>query len=138
MAETYSIGSTDLATVFTSIQTLDPVVIPSPAQQDYVVPGRDGVVAANAWKGPKTWSVAGVIVGSDRADAISKLQTLAALVWGSGSTFTITRVVGSTTSTASARFLSWSTAWQAPNIVRVAVDFQLMDGQFKNGGSLAL
>ena len=138
MAETYSIGATNLATVFTSIQTLDPVVIPSPAQQDYVVPGRDGVVAANAWKGPKTWSVGGVIVGSNRDDAVSKLQTLAALVWGSGSTFTITRVVGSTTSTATARFLSWSTSWQAPNIVRVAVDFQLMDGQFKNGGSLAL
>lgn len=138
MAETYSIGSTDLSTVFTSVQTLDPVVIPKPAQQDYVVPGSDGVVAANPWKGPATWSVGGVIVGTDRADAISKLQTLAALIWGSGSTFTITRVVASTTSTASARFLSWSTSWESPNIVRVAVDFQLMDGQFKSGGSLAL
>lgn len=138
MAETYSIGATNLATVFTSIQTLDPVVIPKPVQQDYVVPGRDGVIAANAWDGPQTWSVGGVIVGTDRDNAVSKLQTLATLVYGSGSTFTITRVVGSTTSTASARFLSWSTSWVGPNIVRVAVDFQLMDGYFKSGGSLAL
>lgn len=138
MAETYSIGATNLATVFTSVQSLEPVVLPRPVQQDYVVPGRDGVIAANAWDGPQTWSVGGVIVGTDRADAISKLQTLATLVYGSGSTVTITRVVASTTSTATARFLSWSTNWQAPNIVRVAVDFQLMDGYFKSGGNLAI
>ena len=138
MAETYSIGATNLTTVFTSVQTLDPVVIPRPAQQDYVVPGRDGVVAANPWTGPQTWTVGGVVVGTDRDDAVSKLQTLATLVYGSGSTVTITRVVGATTSTATARFLSWSTAWVAPNVVRVAVDFQLMDGAFKSGSTVAL
>ena len=138
MAETYSIGATDLSTVFTSVQAIEPVVLPRPVQQDYVVPGRDGVIAANAWDGPQTWSVGGVVVGTDRADAISKLQTLATLVYGSGSTVTITRVVASTTSTATARFLSWSTNWVAPNVVRVAVDFQLMDGYFKSGGNLAI
>ena len=40
MAETYSIGATDLSTVFTSVQALEPVVLPRPVQQDYVVPGR--------------------------------------------------------------------------------------------------
>lgn len=138
MAESYSIGATNLNTVFTSVQDLDPVVIPRPAQQDYVVPGRDGVIAANAWVGPQTWSVGGVVVGTNRDDAVSKLQQLATLVYGSGSTVTITRVVGATTTTATARYLSWSTNWVAPNIVRVAVDFQLMDGGFKSGGSFVL
>lgn len=138
MAETYSIGATNITSLVTSITVLDPVVIPPPVQDDYVVPGRDGVVAANPWFGSPTWSFGAVIAGTDRADAITKLQALATAVFASGATVTITRVIGTTTSTATARYLGWNVNWEAPNVVRVAVDFRLMDGGFKSGGSFVL
>lgn len=138
MAETYSIGATNITSLVTSITALDPVVIPPPVQDDFVVPGRDGVIAANPWFGAPTWSFGAVIVGSDRADAITKLQALGAAVFASGSTVTITRVIGVITSTATARYLAWNVNWEAPNICRVAVDFRLMDGGFKSGGSFVL
>ena len=138
MAETYSIGATNITSLVTSITALDPVVIPPPVQDDYVVPGRDGVVAANPWFGSPTWSFGAVIVGTDRDDAVTKLQALATAVFASGSAVTLTRVIGAITSTASARYLAWNVNWEAPNIVRVAVDFRLMDGGFKSGGSFVL
>jgi hypothetical protein len=138
MAETYSIGATNITSLVTSITALDPVVIPPPVQDDFVVPGRDGVIAANPWFGAPTWSFGAVIVGTDRADAITKLQALGAAVFASGSTVTITRVIGVITSTATARYLAWNVNWEAPNICRVAVDFRLMDGGFKSGGSFVL
>lgn len=138
MAETYSIGATNITSLVTSITALDPVVIPPPVQDDFVVPGRDGVIAANPWFGAPTWSFGAVIVGTDRADAITKLQSLATAVFASGSTVTITRVIGVITSTATARYLAWNVNWEAPNICRVAVDFRLMDGGFKSGGSFVL
>lgn len=144
MSETYSIGATNITTLVTSLQTLDPVVIPPPVQNDYVVPGRDGVIAANPWFGSPTWSIGAVIVGTGnddatrRADAITKLQALATAVFASGATVTITRVIGATTSTASARYLAWNVNWEAPHIARIAVDFRLMDGGFKSGGSYVL
>lgn len=138
MAETYSIGATNITSLVTSITALDPVVIPPPVQDDFVVPGRDGVIAANPWFGSPTWSFGAVIVGTDRSDAITKLQALATAVFASGSTVTLTRVIGAITSTASARYLGWNVNWEAPNICRVAVDFRLMDGGFKSGGSFVL
>lgn len=138
MAETYSIGATNITSLVTSVTVLDPVVIPPPAQDDYTVPGRDGVIAANPWFGAPTWSFGAVIVGTDRDDAVTKLQALATAVFASGSTVTITRVIGTTTSTATARYLGWNVNWEAPNVVRVAVDFRLMDGGFKSGGSFVL
>lgn len=138
MAETYSIGATNITSLVTSITALDPVVIPPPVQDDFVVPGRDGVIAANPWFGAPTWSFGAVIVGTDRADAITKLQALGTAVFASGSTVTITRVIGAVTSTATARYLAWNVNWEAPNICRVAVDFRLMDGGFKSGGSFVL
>ena len=144
MAETYSIGATDITTLVHSVTVLDPVVVPLPVQDDYIVPGRDGVIAANAWYGAQTWSIGAVIVGTGntdadkRADAITKLQALASAAFNSGSTVTITRVIGAATSTATARFLTWSTSWTSHNVVRVAIDFRLMDGGFKSGGSFVL
>lgn len=144
MSDSYSIGATNLTSYFHSLQVLDPVVIPPPAQDDYIVPGRDGVIAANAWYGAPTWSIGGVIVGTGntdadrRLDALTKLQSLATASFASGGTLTITRVVNSVTSTASARYLGWSTNFEAPHIVRVAIDFRLMDGGFKSGGSFVL
>jgi hypothetical protein len=144
MSETYSIGATNITSLVTSLQTLDPVVIPPPVQDDYVVPGLDGAVAANAWFGAPTWSIGAVIVGTGnddatrRADAITKLQALATAVFASGGAITITRVIGAATSTASARYLAWNVNWEAPHVARVAVDFRLMDGGFKSGGSYVL
>lgn len=144
MSESYSIGATNLDTLFTSLQVLDPVVIPPPVQNDFIVPGRDGVIAANAWYGAPTWSIGGVIVGTGgtdsarRLDAIAKLQALGTAAFNSGSTVTITRVISTTTSTAVARYLGWSVNFEAPHIVRVAIDFRLMDGGFKSGGSFVL
>lgn len=138
MAETYSIGATNITSLVTSITVLDPVVIPPPVQDDFVVPGRDGAIAANPWFGAPTWGFGAVIVGTDRANAISKLQSLAAAVFASGGTVTITRVIAGVTSTATARYLAWNVNWEAPNVCRVAVDFRLLDGGFRSGGSFVL
>ena len=144
MSDSYSIGATNLTSYFHSLQVLDPVVIPPPVQDDFIVPGRDGVIAANPWYGAPTWSIGGVIVGTGnddaarRLDAITKLQTLATAAFASGGTITITRVINSVTSTATARYLGWSVNFEAPNIARVAIDFRLMDGGFKSGGSFVL
>lgn len=138
MAETYSIGSTNITSLVTSLTALDPVVIPPPVQDDFVVPGRDGAIAANPWFGAPTWSIGAVIVGTDRADAIAKLQAFATAVFASGATVTITRVIATSTSTAAARFLAWNVNWESPNVCRVAVDFRLMDGGFKSGSAFVL
>lgn len=144
MSESYSIGATNLTTYFHSVQTLDAVVIPPPVQDDFIVPGRDGVIAANPWFGAPTWSIGGVIVGTGntdadrRADAITKLRALGTAVFASGSTITINRVIGATTSSATARYLAWSVNWEASNVARVAIDFRLMDGGFKSGNAFVL
>lgn len=144
MSDSYSIGATNLTSYFHSLQVLDPVVIPPPVQDDFIVPGRDGVIAANPWYGAPTWSIGGIIVGTGnddaarRLDAITKLQALATAAFASGGTITITRVINAVTSTATARYLGWSVNFEAPHIARVAIDFRLMDGGFKSGGSFVL
>lgn len=141
MSETYTFGTANITSLVHSVTSLSPVVIPPPVQDDYVVPGRDGVIAASAWFGPQTWSIGAIVVGTGattadkRANAIATLKTLGAAVFNNGDTFTITRVNASGTSSASARYLGWDVDWPAPNVARVAVDFRLMDGGFRSGGT---
>ena len=141
MSETYTIGTVDLTNLAYSVTNLDPVVIPPPVQDDYVVPGRNGVIAAKAWFGPQTWSVGAVVVGTGatsadkRANAITSLQTLGAAVFNNGDSLTITRVNAAGTAIAAARYLGWDVQWQSHNVARVAIDFRLLDGGFRTGGT---
>lgn len=141
MSESYTIGTVNITSLVYSVTSLDPVVIPPPVQDDYVVPGRNGVIAAAPWYGPQTWSVGAVVVGTGattadkRANAISTLSTFGQAVFNGGTAVTITRVNAAGTSSASARYLGWDVEWQAPNVARVAVDFRLMDGGFRTGGT---
>ena len=50
MAETYKINSTDVTTFLTHLQVIDGSIgIPPMRQDDYVVPGRTGAIAATPW-----------------------------------------------------------------------------------------
>ena len=50
MAETYKINATDVTTYLTHLQVIDGSIgIPPMRQDDYVVPGRTGAVAATPW-----------------------------------------------------------------------------------------
>ncbi len=147
MSDTYKIGSTDLSTVFTVITEVQgAVAVPTPVQDDYVIPGKAGATAAPKQVAPRTITFQGIVEGTGstpsarRDDVLAKLKALGDLVYNSGSTFTLTRTIGTTAATATARYLGGleTVGWEAPHIARVSVDIRMMDGFWTQGGNPVL
>ena len=135
MAETYKINATDVTTYLTHLQVIDGSIgIPPMRQDDYVVPGRTGAIAATPWWGPRVVTFGGVVAGSTRIAYQSNLKSLAKLVHNGGQTFKIERTLdltsGTQTTEATARYAGGlEVAEQLSNRVgRVAFDVLLMDG----------
>ncbi|MEN6403165.1 MAG: hypothetical protein ABFD94_14605 [Armatimonadia bacterium] len=147
MSDTYKIGTTELTSALTYLTEVQgAVAIPPPTQSDYVIPGKAGVLAAPKQVGPRTVTFQGVIVGDGstpsarRDDVLAKLKTFGDLVYNNGATFTLTRTIGTTAATATARYLGGleTVGWEAPHIARVSVDIQLMDGFWTQSGNPVL
>lgn len=144
MAETYKIGSTDLASVFTHLQRIDGFIgIPAPMQDDYSVPGRTGLVSATAWFGPRVITFGGIVAGSTRVAYQTALKSLGKLVLNGGQTFTLSRTLdtsGTPTHSATARYLGGLEQVEplSNRVGRVAFDVQLMDGFFYDSGYASL
>ena len=147
MAETYKINSTDVTTYLTHLQVIDGSIgIPPMRQDDYVVPGRTGAIAATPWWGPRVVTFGGIVAGSTRVAYQSNLKNLAKLVHNGGATYTITRTLDVTgtpstvTHSATARYAGGlETAEQLSNRVgRVAFDVLLMDGYWYDTASSTL
>lgn len=144
MAEKYTVNGTDATTVIQHLQTIDGNVgVPTPMQEDYLVPGRVGAIAAKPWVGPRTLTLAGLVVGtasgtrSARDDCLNKLRTLGKTFFANGTAFTLRRETVNTNGLAlvvesAARYLGGleSAQFDAPNVARVAADFVLLDGYF--------
>ncbi len=137
MAETYKINSTDVTTYLTHLQVIDGSIgIPPMRQDDYVVPGRTGAVAATPWWGPRVVTFGGIVAGSSRVAYQSNLKNLAKLVHNGGQVFKIERTLDVTgspstqTTEANGRYAGGlEVAEQLSNRVgRVAFDVLLMDG----------
>lgn len=133
MAENYKIGATDLATVLTHIvQVGGDIAVPPVRQDDYIVPGRTGAVAAAPWFGPRVVTIGGVVTGATRATYQTNLRALMKLVHNNGLPFTLTRTLDSapTTTVANARYTGGlEDVTQVSNRVgRVAFDLVLLDG----------
>lgn len=137
MAETYKINTTDVTTYLTHLQVIDGNIgIPPMRQDDYVVPGRTGAIAATPWWGPRVVTFGGVVAGATRADYQTNLRDLAKLVHNAGQTFTIERTLdlagtaGTLVKEATGRYAGGlEVAEQLSNRVgRVAFDVLLMDG----------
>ena len=135
MAETYKINATDVTTYLTHLQVVDGNIgIPPMRQDDYVVPGRTGAVAATPWWGPRVVTFGGVVAGSTRVAYQSNLKNLAKLVHNAGQVFKVERTLdlasGTQTTEANARYAGGlEVAEQLSNRVgRVAFDVLLMDG----------
>ena len=137
MAETYKINSTDVTTYLTHLQVIDGSIgIPPMRQDDYVVPGRTGAIAATPWWGPRVVTFGGVVAGATRADYQTNLRDLAKLVHNAGQTFTIERTLdlagtaGTLVKEATGRYAGGlEVAEQLSNRVgRVAFDVLLLDG----------
>jgi hypothetical protein len=137
VAETYKIGTTDVTTYLTHLQIIDGSIgIPPMRQDDYVVPGRTGAVAATPWWGPRTVTFGGVVAGSSRAAMQANLKGLMSLVLQGGDTYTMTRTLdtlgtpATVTHTATARYLGGLEQVQplSDKVAKVAFDVQLMDG----------
>jgi hypothetical protein len=137
MAESYKIGTTDVTTYLTHLQTIDGNIgVPPLRQADYTVPGRTGAIAATPWWGPRVVTFGGIIAGSTRADMQANLKSLASLVLNGGDTFTISRTLDTTgtpatvTHTATARYLGGLESSEALSnrIAKVAFDVMLLDG----------
>lgn len=146
MTDSYKIGATDLTSVFDHITEVQGGLgLPPMLQQDYIVPGKDGAIAAPSYTGPRTLSIQGVIVGTGstgsakRDSALGKLKTLANLVYGSGNTYTVTRTIGSEVATATGRYLGGleTVGFEAPHVLRVQVDISLLEGFWTVSGSPA-
>ena len=144
MSDTYKIGTTDLTTVFTEIiEVQGGVGLPTPLQEDYIIPGKNGAIAAPGYVGPRILTVQGVIIGTGstpaakRADAMTKLGALAALVYGSGSTYTVTRTIGAQVATATGRYLGGleTVGFEAPHVLRIQVEISLLDGFWTAAGN---
>lgn len=144
MSESYKIGSTDLASVMTHLQRVDGNIGVAPVlQDDYVVPGRTGVVAATPWFGPRVITFGGVVAGATRAAYQTSLKELGELVLNGGDTFTLSRTLitaGTPTHRATARYLGGLEQVEALSnrAGRVAFDVQLMDGFFYDSGFTSL
>lgn len=144
MSESYKIGSTDLASVITHLQRVDGNIGVAPVlQDDYVVPGRTGVIAATPWFGPRVITFGGVVAGATRAAYQTSLKELGELVLNGGDTFTLSRTLitaGTPTHRATARYLGGLEQVEALSnrAGRVAFDVQLMDGFFYDSGFTSL
>jgi hypothetical protein len=147
MSDTYSIGATAITSVLTYLTEVQGgVAVPPPTQEDYLIPGKAGVTAAPKQVGPRTITFQGVLVGegstpSARRDSVlAKLKTLGDLVYNNGATFTLTRTIGATSATATARYLGGleTVGWEAPDVARVSFDIRLMDGFFTQAGNPVL
>lgn len=147
MSDTYKIGTTEITSVLTYLTEVQgAVAVPPPTQEDYIIPGKAGALAAPKQVGPRTMTFQGVLVGEGstpsarRDDVLAKLKTLGDLVYASGATFTLTRTIGTTAATATARYLGGleTVGWEAPDVARVSFDIRLMDGFFTQSGNAVL
>jgi hypothetical protein len=143
MSDTYKIGATDLTTVFTVITEVQGGVgLPPMLQDDYIVPGRNGSIAAPPYSGPRVLSIQGVLIGdgttpsAKRVSALAKLKTLADLVYANGATYTVTRTIGTDVATATGRYLGGleTVGFEAPHVLLVQVEISLLDGFWTLGG----
>ena len=136
MNERYSINNRDIANFLTHIQVIDGNIgIPPLLQNDYVIPGRTGVVTGTPWWGPRVISFGGIVTGSSRTVYQDNLRELMELVHQSGQTFTMRRrldlTAGSTQTTqAIARYVGGLEQVQqlSPTVGRVAFDIMLTEG----------
>lgn len=133
MAESYRINGTDLSTVMHSLQTLDGFVgVPQMRQDDFIVPGRTGSVAAAPWIGPRPVTVGGLIRGDTRAEYQANLRRFASLCFNDGRTFTLSRQLAGDAASVegTARYVAGlDTVEQLSDRVgRVAVEFSLLTG----------
>lgn len=147
MAEMYKVGTTDVTTYLTHLQVIEGSIgIPAMRQDDYVVPGRTGAVAATPWWGPRVVSFGGIVTGATRAAYQGNLKSLMSLVHNGGDTFTMSRTLDTAgtpttvTHQATARYLGGldSVNELSPNVGRVAFDVQLMDGYWYDAAYSAL
>ena len=134
MAESYSIGSTDLATLM-DIQRVDasghaPVML----QEDYLVPGRTGAIATKPWFGPSVVMIGGVVHAASRPLYLQRLHDLIKLCVNSGLPFTMKRVLpfpaGNRTATCQARYVGGLDFIEqlSPRSGRVMAEFSLLSG----------
>lgn len=137
MAESYRINATDVTSFLTHLQVIDGNIgIPPLRQDDYVVPGRTGAIAATPWWGPRVVTFGGVVAGATRTAYQTNLKNLAKLVHNAGQTFKIERTLvvpgspSTQTTEATGRYAGGlEVAEQLSNRVgRVAFDVLLMDG----------
>ena len=144
MSESYKIGTTDLTTVVTHLQRIDGNIAVAPQlQDDYLVPGRTGAVAATSWQGPRVITFGGIVSGATRVAYQQALKDLGKLVLNGGQTFTLSRTLATTgtpTHTATARYLGGLEQVEplSNRVGRVAFDVQLMDGYFYDTGYATL
>ena len=136
MAERYTINTTDITDYLTHLQVIDGNIgVPPLLQDDYVIPGRSGVVTATPWWGPRVVSFGGVVTGATRSAYQDNLRGLMNLVHQSGQTFTMQRRLdltgGSTQTTqAVARYVGGFERVEqlSPSVGRVAFDVLLTEG----------
>lgn len=134
MAESYSIGSTDLSTLL-RIQRVDAQgTAPVMLQTDYLVPGRVGAVPTKPWFGPSVVMIGGIVEAPTRPAYLQKLHSLMSLCVNSGLPFTMKRVLpfptGSRTNVATARYLGGLDFVDqvSPRIGRVMIEFSILSG----------
>ena len=147
MTDSYKIGSTDLTSVLDHLLSVQGAVAPpTPLQSDYLVPGKNAAVAAPVWSGPRVLTVEGIIVGTGatasarRDSAMNKLKTFSDLVYSGGSTYTVTRTIGTVAGTATGRYVGGleQVGYEAGHIIRVSADISLLTGQFYVNGTAQL
>lgn len=147
MAETYKFGSTDVTDFLTHLQVIDGNIgVPPLRQDDYVVPGRTGSIAATPWWGPRVVTFGGIVTGANRIAYQNNLKGLAKLVHNAGRTFTIQRTLDVTgtpstqTTEAAARYVGGLEVAEqlSPKVGRVAFDVQLMDGYWYDTSAAVL
>jgi hypothetical protein len=147
MSEQYRIGSTDVTTYLRHLQIIDGAIgIPPLQQDDFVVPGRTGVIAAQPWWGPRVVTFGGIVTGTNRTAYQANLKELAKLVHNAGRTFNLQRTLATAgtpstqTTVATSRYLGGLEQVEqvAPNVGRVAFDVLLLDGYFYDSSSTVL
>jgi hypothetical protein len=134
MAESYTVNGTDLTTYLTHLQTLDGFIgVPQMRQDDFVIPGRTGSVAAAPWIGPRPLTVGGVVSGADRAAYQANLRALSSLCFNDGQPVTLGRTLAGSSAVAvegEARYVGGldSISQLSDKAGRVAVEFSLLTG----------
>lgn len=141
MADGHSVGATAISTYALELIGGEGLLsAPDLAGEDVSLPYVEGLTAGTMTAKGRDYVLPLMVVGTDRADFLSKSRSLISLIFNSGDTFTLNRTLGSQVASITARYVDGLTIVERSDRVGVcAPRLRLLDAEWAvSGGGTAL